>query len=217
MASRGYAIWTAVGILLASGIACHALSRDSAELDGAADRVEEVPKVIGDWQAQTEVSDERAFEQAGARGYWTRTYINQRTRDAVQVILMCGRPGKMAVHTPEVCYGGAGFELREQPAAYALKSDKGDAGQLWTAQFQKKGVVPARLRLYWGWSSRGEWQASPSPRWQFRGEPFLYKLYVSRDTTGQPTLSPQADPTAEFLRQFVPALNRTLFGNTREG
>jgi len=209
MYARYCAFLAAIAILLTSGVLCYSLGKDSEQLDAAAARVALVPKAIGAWHAQDEATDDRAFEQTSAKGYLMRQYVNQETKASVLVILMCGRPGKMAVHTPEVCYSGAGYELHDQPAACAIQNEhSSEAAQFWTAQFTKKA---GRLRLYWAWNARGSWEASAAPRWQFRGEPFLYKLYVSRDVSQQSAVAPQADVTAEFLRRFVPELNRTLF------
>jgi len=215
MSARYCAFLAAVAILLTSGIMYHSLAKDSAQLDAAAARVALVPKVIGAWHAHEEATDERAFAQTGAKGYWMRQYVNQETKASVLVILMCGRPGKMAVHTPEVCYSGAGYELHDQPAACAIQNEhSSEAAQFWTAQFTKKA---GRLRLYWAWNARGSWEASAAPRWQFRGEPFLYKLYVSRDVSQQSAVAPEADVAAEFLRRLVPELNRTLFPQVVSG
>jgi hypothetical protein len=209
MNSRAISFLVATGVLLASGIACHLLAGDSEQLDAAAARVADVPRVVGDWQGHDEEVDETAFAMTGAKSYWTRSYLNKRTKDTVLVILMCGRPGRMAVHTPEVCYGGAGYELRDQPSVVGVKDLAGS--QWWHATFTKKTVAPQSLRLYWAWNSQGNWEASAAPRWEFRGKPFLYKLYVSRDTSQQPALSAQADPTLDFLRVFVPVLQQSLF------
>jgi hypothetical protein len=206
---RSYALIAACATLLASGVICHLLAKDSAALDDAAARVARVPTTIGDWQGHEEPTDEPSFVQAGAKGYWMRCYVHRKTKASVLVILMCGRPGKMSVHTPDVCYRGAGYELYDQPTE-CLKNDAGEA-PFWTAKFTKKAPVPMHLRLYWGWNARGKWEAAPAPRWQFRGEAFLYKLYVSRDISQQPNLAPQVDVTAEFLRRFVPEMNKTLF------
>jgi Protein of unknown function (DUF3485) len=215
MAARYCAFLAAIAILLTSGVLYHSLAKDSELLDAAAARVALVPKVIGAWQAQDEATDDRAFEQTGAKGYWTRQYVNQETKASVLVILMCGRTGKMAVHTPEVCYSGAGYELHDQPASCAIQNERSsEVAHFWTAQFTKKA---GRLRLYWAWNARGSWEASPAPRWQFRGDPFLYKLYVSRDVSQQSAVAPEADVTAEFLRRFVPELNRTLFPQVVSG
>jgi hypothetical protein len=113
----------------------------------------------------------------------------------------------MAVHTPEVCYHGAGYELRGPPTPFALPTETSQ--QLWTARFDKRVGRPGQLRLYWGWNAQGNWQAATTPRWQFRGEPFLYKLYVSHEIAS-PTAA-EVDPTPEFLRAFVPVMQQTLF------
>lgn len=204
MTIRYYAFLAALAMLLASGVMYHSLANDSEQLDDAAARVERVPKVVGPWHGEEVALDERAFKQTGARAYWMRQYIHEKTKDSVLVILMCGRAGKMAVHTPEVCYSGAGYQLHDQPAVCPIGSE----AQFWTAKFSKQA---GQLRLYWAWNARGAWEASSSPRWQFRGEPFLYKLYVSRDLGPQATDSPRAEATADFLRRFVPELNATLF------
>jgi hypothetical protein len=207
MSPRNLAFLAAVAMLLASGLLYHLLAKDAAQLDPAAERVALVPLAIGAWQGHDEETDRASFEQAGAKNYWMRSYVNSRSNESILVILMCGRAGKMAVHTPEVCYRGAGYELHDQPAPCALK----DFGAFWTAQFTKKGTTPTHLRLYWAWNAHGSWEASAAPRWEFRGEPFLYKLYVSRDISRQPGVAPGADVTAQFMREFLPVLDRALF------
>src|ERR1043165_2027863 len=202
-------------ILLASGVLRYSLATDSEQLEEAVARLPHVPLQIGDWKAQEvakEDLDEPSFRQSGAKGYWVRTYVHQPTGAGVLVILMCGRPGKMAVHTPDICYRGAGYEMLDQPAVCSIKNDQGAEGlRLWTALFSKKTGVGKNLRLYWAWNSRGVWEASPNPRWQFRGAPFLYKLYVSRDRSLQPQAAADVDPAADLLRELAPELNRALF------
>src|SRR5580765_311066 len=115
MSSRYYAFLAATGALLVSGVLSHSLADDSEQLDAAAARVALVPNVVGAWHGQDEKPADNSFEQTGAKSYWMRHYVNSTTKDSVLVILMCGRAGKMAVHTPEVCYSGAGYELQGQP------------------------------------------------------------------------------------------------------
>ena len=194
MTSRAYAFMAAIVMLLFSGLLYQTQAGNTEQLERATAHVAEVPHVIGDWQANDETSDARAFEQAGAKSYWTRRYVHQKTKDSVLVILMCGRAGKMAVHTPEVCYGGAGYEVLESATSCSI-----NGGQFWTAKFAKKG---SQLRLYWAWNGRGAWEAAASPRWQYFGAPFLYKLYVSREISGPTSIAADADPAAQFLREF---------------
>ena len=49
-----------------------------------------------------------AYEAAAAEleGWLARRYLHRRTGVVVHVLLLCGRPGPLSVHTPEVCYYG---------------------------------------------------------------------------------------------------------------
>ena len=210
--SRWTSFAIAVSVLFASGALAFSYATDSEQLDEAAARVAAVPLVVGSWVGVDDPPDEASFAQAGAKSYWMRTYVHEETKASVQAILMCGRAGKMAVHTPEVCYHGAGYELRDPPLAFAVKGGADDPlDQLWMARFDKRVGRSSQLRLYWGWNARGTWEASATPRWQFRGEPFLYKLYLSCDVPTRSAATPNADAAAEFLPSFVPVLQKTLF------
>ena len=182
----------------------------SSALRAAAARVDKVPMEIGDWKAQTIDGDAGAFYQAGAQAYWTGSYVNTRNKTTMLVILMCGRAGRMAVHTPEVCYRGAGYEMQRVPDTLAATSATGEKlGTFWTARFSKAAGVASDLRLYWSWNVQGAWQASAQPRWDFGGEPFLYKLYLSHDAPGP--ASAATTTALGFMRQFLPELDKTLF------
>ncbi len=212
MSVRVFSIVIASAILLASGVMHLVLAKDSDSLDLAVARVEDIPKTIGEWQSREEAGEVAAFAQAGAKAYWMRTYTNERTRAQILVILMCGRSGKMAIHTPEVCYSGAGYSLSDPPAVFNVKGESNEEfGQFWTAPFTKKIGLQKTLRLFWSWNSNGNWEAPVTPRLHFRGEPFLYKLYLSRDVTYEPNGAIQSDPSAEFLREFLPVLKSKLF------
>ena len=212
MTARVLSILFALALLAASGVMQLVLAKDSDQLDVAVARIQDVPRVIGDWNSQEDAPDVAAFAQAGAKGYWMRTYSNERSRAQILVILMCGRAGKMAIHTPEVCYSGAGYQLSDPPVVHHVKSDLNEEfGQFWTAPFTKKAGAQRSLRRYWAWNSRGKWEAPVTPRLHFRGEPMLYKLYLSRNVGLESRAAGQADPTAEFLRELMPVLNKTLF------
>lgn len=213
--SRKTATLTAVALLLAGGLA-HGLWSErwapSAAVHDAAARVALVPTEIAGWKATVVDTDSTAFFRAGALQYWARTYVDERRKTPVLVILMCGRAGRMAVHTPEVCYRGAGYDLAGSAQTFAAKSAGGDKlGDFWTARFTKQSDAKlasggADLRLYWAWNAHDTWQAPANPRWEFRSEPFLYKLYVSCDVTGSTD-----DAAQEFLGVFLPELRKTLF------
>src|SRR5687767_10215753 len=105
MTNRTATFLIALAILVVSGLV-HGYWAErwtpSVALQEAAARVDQVPLEVGTWKAKTLDSDAATFFQAGAQTYWTRLYSAPGHKTPVLVILMCGRAGRMSVHTPEV-------------------------------------------------------------------------------------------------------------------
>lgn len=183
----------------------------SAALQTAVSRVPDVPLVFGDWQGQPLEVDTQALAKAGAQSYWMRRYHNTRTGAVVSSILMCGRSGPMAVHTPDVCYSGAGYRLESQPQRVTLTvPGLADSAQLWTGRFRKDNIAAeGGLRLWWSWSAAGDWQAPDNPRFTFRGQRPLYKLYVIEEVAEAGL--PEQEAGTAFFQDFLPALQKALF------
>src|SRR5262245_3605031 len=180
------AIAPALGLLLAGGVV-HGLNSDrwrtSQELEAACARVPLVPTNFGGWEAQEIEGDAREFALAGAQVYWSRLY--RKEGHEILAILMVGRGGRMAIHTPEVCYSGAGYDLAGQPMLLTLRSAaNAELGTFWGARFVKPTTTGSELQLRWAWNDGTGWQASPNPRWQYAGVPALYKLYFSQSVAG---------------------------------
>src|SRR5436305_14462199 len=100
-------------------------------------------------------------------GYLMRSYVNRRTYGSVQVLIICGAPGPTSVHTPDVCYRGAGFSMQGQAVRHIEKRKNAVTPvELWTADFHRsQGLLTQHLRIYWTWSAKGEWVAPGNPRW----------------------------------------------------
>lgn len=212
---RLVAVVIALLVLIVSGL-LHGLASERWQtkpaLTEAAARVAKVPMDIGPWRADSVEADEAAFYQAGALAHWTRSYVNVKTKERYLVILMCGRSGRMAAHTPEVCYRGAGYEMERDAQILAVSTSQGVLlGTFWSARFSKDAGAGSGLRLLWSWRAKDTWQAPAQPRWDFGGEPFLYKLYLSHDEAGPGSASTAA--ITDFLRHFLPELNKTLLDN----
>jgi hypothetical protein len=188
----------------------------AAAVADATRRLGEVPGRIRDgrftWAGQDLDVDVRTRQLAGGAGYLSRRYVNTRTGEAVTVFLVCGRPGPVAVHTPDVCYQGAGFEVVGDPAAREVEWGEPKT----TAEFNRievkteVGQVPVRQEVLWSWSARGVWQTPRNPRVAFARYPVLYKLYVTRTLGGEKEAAGAAD-AAGFVRLLLPELQKTLF------
>ena len=141
--SRAIAFSLGLALLLAGGVV-HGLHAErwtqSSAREEAVGKLPAVPMTVGGWVAEEQPTDDKEYAQAGAQGYWARMY----RKDAKEflVILMVGRGGRMAVHTPEVCYRGAGFEMTGSPALYAVRTMEGaELGSFSSANFVKPATL----------------------------------------------------------------------------
>ena len=213
MVFRPLPLIVAFAVLLFAGLA-HGLFtlrwQSSEALEAAVQRVHAVPLTAGGWHATPVEVDAEAFQQARARGYWMRRYTKEDAPGPITVILMCGRPGHMSVHTPDICYRGAGYEMVGEPTQENIAfGNEGSSATFWAARFrQPTRAAGAELRIYWTWSCDGSWQAPASPRFAFRGASYLYKLYIVHET---PAGAGRDGSTPGFLRQLLPTLDKSLF------
>jgi hypothetical protein len=201
----------------------------STEVNQAVERLADVPVNFGDWERQGEDIEAKPGQVgAGVAGCLQRRFTHRGTGQTVVIALVNGRPGPVATHTPEVCYGASGYVVGDKKAA-EIGNDR--TSQFWTSIAVKTRVVDqTRLRLYWAWNGGDGWTASADPRGQFSRfrYPVLHKLYVLRDLSNLPPNGektptrgdadargyPERDEVCEaFLKAFLPELDRTLFGN----
>jgi hypothetical protein len=208
--ARTVPLLVAIAIVLAAGL-LHGLGterwRPSPDLQFALSRLHDLPERVGDWQASPLEMDAAVLRQAGAQGWWLRRFTNTRTGEAVNILLLCGPTRHMAIHRPEDCYRGAGYEIAA-PAAPLKFPDRSDV--FWTACFRKRDALGSpQLRICWSWFADGRWQAPESPRLAFAGTSVLYKLYAIRELS-EPAELAAGDSSAELLRLLVPELSRSL-------
>jgi hypothetical protein len=206
---RNALLLTALAALLAAGGIVHGVWSGrwttSQELDEALARLDRVPTRVGAWQGRPVDLDVSQAKRAGLDGFVHRRFEDPRTGRAVTILVACGRAGPVASHTPEVCYGGAGFAMDGAPTPFAA----GTGARFWTARFTRPGEASTHLRLYWSWSDGGPWQAPAQPRLHFAGAQALYKLYVIQELTD---LEEQLDDDRcqGFIRELVPELEKAL-------
>ncbi|MFO0964511.1 MAG: hypothetical protein U0793_02840 [Gemmataceae bacterium] len=138
------------------------------------------------------------------------TFLFQHKKSGKMVTrLACGRPGPVSVHTPDVCYAGAGFEVER--AAPFSSSRPGLAGQsFFTARLvRKRATEQTAQRIFWAWHGARGWEVSDNPRVSFAGRGALFKMYVIREVTG-PSESLENDPCVELMETLLPALENRV-------
>lgn len=183
--------------------------RPSPQLERAVGRLASVPETTGGWQSEDVPYDANGMARAGIKGCLSRSFRNPATRETVSVLLVCGRGGPISVHTPDICYVGAGYSQLTNAKAKEVEAE-GLKGEFQVARFGKPGVVPTQLEIYWAWSRDGRsWEAPDNPRLSFARSPALYKLYVVRQFVAG-SRDESADSCHEFLRQALPAFGAAL-------
>jgi hypothetical protein len=173
----------------------------------AAERLQSVPLALEGWEVHEMTLTDAEQRVGEIEGYLHRRYVNRATGAVVSVLVLCGRPGPISVHTPEVCYGGGGWEQlaksRWSPGAGPFEFDVLD--------MRKQGpTTSTQLRLYMAMGSRGAWSVPKRPRLAFAGQSALFKIYVTHEA---PNLAESVDqgPAVELLNALMPRLQEKLF------
>lgn len=187
--------------------------RDPEVLTRAAERIERVPREFGGWVSQPLEISERQMTGAEASGAMAANYKSQTSQTPsgglVQVMLLCGPAGPVALHPPTVCFQGTGYRQCADVKKVTVKDESGHAaGAFWTTEFERSADgIPERIRTWWGWSTDGRWMAPENARFAFAGEPVLFKLYLIE--TVQPGVDASAIP--KFANDFLPRLRANVF------
>lgn len=171
----------------------------------AAERLNAIPLELGEWDGEA-LEVKPGEGGTGVAGCIKRRYVHRKTGETISLFLVCGRPGPVSIHTPEVCYGASGFQVNTRSR---YESASGDS--LWkTDATRTRATEQTRLRLYWGWSDGSAWTAADDARLRFAHRPVLHKLYVVRELSGF-NASRRTEPCEEFLRTLLPVLRTVLF------
>src|SRR5262249_52107068 len=171
----------------------------------AADLLGQIPLAFGEWQGE-EIDVNPGQTTPGVVGSLQRHYLNKRLGVTVVLVLANGRPGPVATHTPEVCYGASGYTVGARKPV-RLSDDEAEA-RFGTADAVCTNVSEEKkIRLYWAWNGGEGWVASNDARSQFSRYryPVLHKLYVIRDLTAPGSaFAPNDEPCEAFLQALLP-------------
>jgi hypothetical protein len=125
--------------------------------------------------------------------------------------MVCGRGGPISVHTPDVCYAGAGYRQVNDEKLTDLELGGDGTHTFRSLRFGLPGgESPTQLEILWAWSEDGrEWTAPDNARLTLARLPALYKLYVVREFLPG-TRAESSGVCEEFLRQALPEVRRKV-------
>lgn len=174
-----------------------------ADLVAMGQAVEQMPDQIGEWVMLDKAPmGKTTLEMLECAGYVNRRYQHRDSGQIVNLAIIVGPPGPIAVHTPEICFSSRAYEQQSSRDRTQLKSAQGDEHSFWCVNFDTKNVLANKLRVYYAWSLGPRWNASESPRYEYAANPALYKLQLSAEVPpGE--LGDKVDPGKEFLQALI--------------
>jgi hypothetical protein len=174
-----------------------------------------LPQRVGPWQLiKTHELEEGVVEVLQCAGYLHGVYTNDQTGDTIVVALVAGPSGPISVHTPEICYSAQDYEMAGDRQQVALRDSSSQIHTLWQIDARSRHAGRPHLRLLYGWSSGGAWQAASGPRFAFAGLPVLYKLQLA----GPPDTHLSAnslDACQDFLSGFLSQIQSRLVNTSQ--
>jgi hypothetical protein len=209
------AVAAALTILIGSGLAQGLWTGrwvSDARIKRAVAALQRLPLRFGEWEGtDTPGLSAELRERTGIAGSLHRQYVSRRDGAELSVLLVCGAPGPIATHPPEICLSGAGFTLAESPRPYRTSYGAPErAATFHAAEFDRPAPVgTTRMIVLWAWNGSGDWRTPASPRWTFAARPILYKLYVigRLDRGGLPA---DGDAAHRLLRDLLPEIQPLL-------
>jgi hypothetical protein len=180
--------------------------------DAGVDLLARVEEPIGDWRPGPAVPVNERDIPKGTQAS-SRQFVHEANGRRAVVSVTCGVPGVVAAHTPDVCFLGSGYKLKNPPSKQTLPLAGGESVTYYVADFEKttaSGTESVRCR--WAWTADGTWHAPDYPRLFFAKSqaslPVLYKLYVVH-ALGDEDLT-KSDPYRTFAADLAVALGRHI-------
>lgn len=165
---------------------------EPADFESAKSRLEGIPSVLGDWESHRELSlAQEVIEELECRGYVHREYKHRQSGTLVLAFWLVGPSGPTAAHVPEICYSSQNYSITEERSIVQLSDGR---SSVWGTPIRKEDVDRGLFSVLYGWSVGHEWLAADSPRFEFGGQPLLYKVQVA---------APDTMSGREFLNAFL--------------
>ena len=185
--------------------------RAADELELGVERLPTVPLEIDGWKAEERESDAGRVREAGARGYWTRTY--RKDGHEILAILMVGRAGRMSVHTPEVCYRGAGYELLGPADAARCQGWRRQAGRVLDGDVREAEHAGSESAALLGLERRRRLEGADVAALGIRGSAGALQAV---SVAGPDRADRRRARMDDFLRKFLPAIDAAVSRSERD-
>ena len=141
----------------------------------------ELPLILDAWKGRDAEMDPRIVRGSGSTDIVTRRYVNQKTGVSLDVVILYGPTSDMFIHTPELCYPAAGFEVLPGTVERSIPVEGTGSVPFRSLAFTKgEGGLADTQEVYYSLWYDGRWTTqSTSPKASQR-IPGMYKVQLSR-------------------------------------
>jgi hypothetical protein len=153
--------------------------------------------------------------QVSEAEHWV--YVNEKTGDQVRVSFLIGPTGRLAVHTPDVCMVGGGYQIKNSAVREEFPKDdqeKDNVDSFWRVSLVNGIASDYQIVVYYALGTGKQWWAKESPRFELAKFPFILKLQVETITTTDPE---RFNAAREFLKAILPEIAQVYAETDLEG
>lgn len=188
-------------------------------LDEIGKRFANVPQEVGPWKGADKAVSDEVVSAAGAVHHMNRTYVNENTKEKVDVWLIVGHSREICRHTPNICYPSQGFSMIGDPLQQVIATTDGKEAVFHSAKFRSESLEGLHAeRVFWAWNgNRGEqlsWEAPSYQKQRFGNNPALYKLYFTSRLSGDEAMVEgdlSKSTAVKFAQLMIPKIDEALF------
>jgi hypothetical protein len=193
-------------------------------------RFEQVPMDIGPWKGTNMIAEKATLEIAGAVNHVSRRYVNQDTKQEVDMWLIVGHARDICRHTPDICYPSQGYSQIGTRVKQRIEppTDSQHPGTFFTAKFHNESSLGNKIeRVFWSFNGneegKDEWEApesdgvfawlpskSAGPKNYYGNNTALYKMYFTAPMSDTDEDIKQ-NVAIDFAELALPLINKALF------
>jgi len=175
----------------------------------------EFPKTMGTWHMvdASEVQlDPEIARIAGSSDHIIRDYMDEKSGEIVNVLVLYGLATSVFAHTPDVCYPAAGY----QPVGAPTDHEFSIAGSTTPVQFRSAffskqvGGIGQTQEVCYMFLHNGQWLPELDSRWRlFRYHPGMFKVQLQRPASALTKVT-ENSPNESLLREIVQEIDRRI-------
>ena len=180
---------------------------NNVEVDRIVNALDSLEFESEDWKFLGEKRlNERAMSLLECFHDRVQTYENIRTGRTIQVMLIMGAAGPTSVHTPDICYNSSQYKKTDERKIYKIKKQD---DRFWSVFFKSRDIAGSVLWSVYGWSATGVWEAPESARFEYAGQPHLFKIEFAVKGSSKDELI-EDDSVEKFFKSYCRSVRTNL-------